>query len=89
MGYAISSKGQVTLPASAREQIGVGPGDEIDYFFEEGQLVVRPVRTEENPFEKWVGALNPKGAPKGTAVAWVRSLRDAEFDSDHNSEDKE
>ena len=77
----------MTLPASARERIGVGPGDEIDYFFEEGQLVVRPVRTEENPFEKWVGALNPEGAPKGTAVAWVRSLRDAESDS--NSEDKE
>ena len=78
MGYTISSKGQVTLPVDARHHIGVQPGDEIEYFFEDGQLIVRPSRKQENPFEKWLGVLNPKGTPAGTAVAWVRSLRDAE-----------
>lgn len=83
MGYAISSKGQVTIPIDVRNRLGVQPGDEIEYVNEAGKTVVRPVRKQENPFTKWIGIANPTGKPfpEGTAVAWVRSLRDEEDDS--------
>jgi antitoxin PrlF len=76
LGFAISSKGQVTLPVEVRRRLGVKPGDKIDYVVEEGRTFLRPVREVENPFLKWVGALGKQ--PNGTAVAWVREMRDEE-----------
>ena len=31
MGYALTSKCQVTVPRAIREYLGIGPGKEIDY----------------------------------------------------------
>ena len=40
----ITSKGQITIPKQVREQLGVEPGDALDFHFEDGRLEVRPVR---------------------------------------------
>ncbi|WP_274560175.1 AbrB/MazE/SpoVT family DNA-binding domain-containing protein [Streptomyces spiramyceticus] len=40
----VNSKGQVTIPAELREQIGIRPGDEVDVVAEGGAL--RIVRRE-------------------------------------------
>jgi len=74
----ISSKGQVTVPVDVRRRLGVKAGDKIAYVVKDGLTYIQPVRTEENPFEKWIGALS-KSAPEGTAVAWVREMRNDEF----------
>lgn len=51
----ISSKGQITLPIQVRDRLGVGTGDQVEFFFDGERTVVKPVRTEANPFSKWVG----------------------------------
>lgn len=73
----ISSKGQVTVPVSVRRRLGLKEGDRVEFAFVEGTAVLRPVRGKENPFDKYVGALG-KGAPAGSAVRWVRAMRDDE-----------
>lgn len=79
MGFAISSKGQVTIPADVRRRLGVKAGDKIDYVVKDGMTTIQPVREVENPFAKYIGALGP-AQPDGTAVAWLRKLRDPEDD---------
>lgn len=40
----ITSKGQLTLPKAIRDQLGVGPGDRVDFVVkDDGTVVVRPV----------------------------------------------
>jgi AbrB family looped-hinge helix DNA binding protein len=80
MGYSstISSKGQVTVPVEVRRRLGLKEGDRVEFSFEDGTAVLRPVRSEENPFLKWVGAL-AKETPAGTAMAWVREMRNDDF----------
>ena len=70
----ISSKGQVTVPVDVRRRLGLKEGDQVEFSYENGTVVLRPLRSEENPFAKWVGASGRK-MPEGTAVAWVREMR--------------
>lgn len=40
----ITSKGQVTIPKAIRDELGVKPGDSLEFRIEDGHLKVRPVR---------------------------------------------
>ncbi|MCL4370088.1 MAG: AbrB/MazE/SpoVT family DNA-binding domain-containing protein [Chloroflexi bacterium] len=40
----ITSKGQITIPKEVRDQLGVEPGDALEFHFESGHLEVRPIR---------------------------------------------
>jgi AbrB family looped-hinge helix DNA binding protein len=40
----ITSKGQITIPKQIREQLGIEPGDALDFHFEDGRLDVRAVK---------------------------------------------
>jgi antitoxin PrlF len=53
----LNSKGQVTLPREVRERLGLKQGDRVEFVFDEGRTIIRPVRAHENPFTKYVGAL--------------------------------
>jgi len=58
MGYALTSKSQVTLPKAIRELLGVSPGQEIDYeALPDGRVVIFPVRRAhtDNPFMQLLG----------------------------------
>ena len=59
MGYALTSKSQVTVPKAIREHLGVGPGGEVDYEpMPDGsvRLVAVPKDpAQDNPFAKWRG----------------------------------
>jgi AbrB family looped-hinge helix DNA binding protein len=48
----ISSKGQVTVPQEIRNRIGLSAGDRVEFVVENGQTLIRPLRSETNPFEK-------------------------------------
>jgi AbrB family looped-hinge helix DNA binding protein len=76
----VSSKGQVTVPIDIRKRLGVKGGDRLRFVVKEGDVVLRPARSDANPFEKFIGALSPGGQPDGTAVAWVRNMRDQNED---------
>ncbi len=52
----ISSKGQVTVPIEVRHRLGLKEGDRVEFVYEEGRTVLRPARTEKNPFTAYLGA---------------------------------
>lgn len=74
----ITSKGQVTIPAQVRRWLGLREGDQIEFVTEDGRMVVRPVKAENNPFLEFVGS-KPQGFQSVADVnAWVADLRDEE-----------
>jgi len=73
----ISSKGQVTVPQEIRKHIGLSAGDRVEFVVENGQTLIRPLRGEINPFEKYEGALKSFRSRK-EINAWVREMRDEE-----------
>lgn len=73
----ISSKGQITVPVDVRHRLGLREGDRVEFVFEEGKAILRPVRREKNPFEAFVGAL-PAFGSAAEINAWVRDLREAD-----------
>lgn len=71
----ISSKGQVTVPQEIRKRLGLAPGDRVDFVIEGDRTVIRPARSETNPFEKYVGILGPfPGGEKGIQ-SWIDDMR--------------
>lgn len=52
----ITSKGQVTIPKAVRDQMGLRPGDEIEFVRDDGSFKLQKV-IAESPFDEWVGYL--------------------------------
>ena len=73
----ISSKGQVTVPQEIRNRIGLSAGDRVEFVIENGQTLIRPLRGELNPFEKYKGVLKSFRTRK-EINAWVSDMRDHE-----------
>ena len=72
---SLSSKGQVTIPQEIRKRLGVSAGDRIDFVIQGDDTVIRPSRADENPFEKFRGALGPfPGGEKGIQ-SWIDEIR--------------
>jgi AbrB family looped-hinge helix DNA binding protein len=74
---SVSSKGQVTIPLSVRERLGLREGDRVEFVVEDGKTVLRPARETADPFAEYVGAL-PAFGSRDEVVQWVRELRDDE-----------
>ena len=41
MTHRVGPKGQVVIPKELRDQLGIEPGDEVDFWFENGHVAVR------------------------------------------------
>lgn len=54
MNAILSEKGQVTIPKSLRDSLGLLPGVVLDFTEEAGRLVATK-RATEDCFEKWLG----------------------------------
>ncbi len=52
----LTSKGQITIPKTVREKLGLKTGDEIDFVEDQNGFRVRK-RLFSSPFEKWRGFL--------------------------------
>lgn len=39
----VTTKGQVTIPLPVRRQLGIAPGDEVEFILEEGRAFLRPL----------------------------------------------
>jgi AbrB family looped-hinge helix DNA binding protein len=72
----ISSKGQVTVPQEIRNRLGLAAGDRVEFVVEGERTVIRPARSDPNPFEKYRGILGT--FPGGTEEIneWIADLRD-------------
>jgi antitoxin PrlF len=67
MGYALTSKSQVTIPKHIRDVLGVGPGDQVNFLASE--LGVVTVVPDERPKETFLERVN---RVRGTADAGLR-----------------
>jgi AbrB family looped-hinge helix DNA binding protein len=61
MGYALTTKRQVTIPIQICEQLGIGPGREIEYVtLDDGRVVIVPTSEKnlaiQSAIQKWRGA---------------------------------
>lgn len=50
----LTSRGQVTIPKSVRDALGLRPGDEIDFIKDTMGFRVQK-RVDESPFTRWRG----------------------------------
>jgi antitoxin PrlF len=71
----ITSKGQLTVPQEIRKRLGLKSGDRVEFVVEEGRTVIRPARSEVNPFEKYIGILGPFPGGDEGIKAWIDDMR--------------
>ena len=71
----VTSKGQITIPLEVRKRLGISQGDQLEFDTDKPETVIRPVRTTENPFRKWRGAVGGFPGGKDEINAWVREMR--------------
>jgi AbrB family looped-hinge helix DNA binding protein len=76
MGYALTTKRQVTIPIQICEQLGIGPGREIEYVtLDDGRVVIVPTPKEnvaiQSAIQKWRG----KSVLKKTTEEIMRETR--------------
>lgn len=51
----VTTKGQVTIPLPVRRQLGIEPGDEVEFVLEAGRAILRPV--DASPGQRLVARL--------------------------------
>ncbi|MHB1032964.1 MAG: AbrB/MazE/SpoVT family DNA-binding domain-containing protein [Pirellulaceae bacterium] len=70
----VTSKGQVTLPKSVRDALGIEPGTEVEFEVEDGRVVLRK-RVPMEAFAEWEGRLRGKlvGASVDETMEMLRS----------------
>jgi antitoxin PrlF len=71
----MTSKGQITIPAEVRKQLGLGQGDRVEFTLEDGAAILRPLPPEPDPFAAYAGALGTL-ADEAAVAAWLSDLRD-------------
>lgn len=59
MKAIVSEKGQVTIPKALRDQLGLRPGQELEFNIEEGKLMARKLRSSKS-LEEVAGILKDK-----------------------------
>lgn len=61
MVTTVTGDGQVTIPKSVRDRLGLAPGSAVDFQVEvDGRVVLRKVeQPEASVFERWRGAAGP------------------------------
>jgi AbrB family looped-hinge helix DNA binding protein len=62
MSYAITQKGQVTLPKRVRDSLDLSPGEEVNFRLNDrGEMVIEKARGRAKPsrYAKWRGFFGP------------------------------
>ncbi|MGA9393400.1 MAG: AbrB/MazE/SpoVT family DNA-binding domain-containing protein, partial [Candidatus Sulfotelmatobacter sp.] len=54
---------------------GLEPGDRVEFVVDEGRTVIRPVRSEANPFVKYIGIADPFPGGEEGIKAWIDDMR--------------
>ncbi|MFZ5595304.1 MAG: AbrB/MazE/SpoVT family DNA-binding domain-containing protein [Pseudomonadota bacterium] len=68
MKAVVAERGQVTIPKSLREKLGIRPGTVLDFEVENGRLVARKKATD--PVSALIGCL-----PQGNTDDLIAELR--------------
>lgn len=54
----LTQKGQITIPKSIRQKLGIGPGDEIEFHITQDHKVVLTKTVSTSAFTKYIGYLS-------------------------------
>jgi AbrB family looped-hinge helix DNA binding protein len=68
VGCRLTSKGQVTIPKSVRDGLGLRPGDEVEFVADGGDYRLRKV-LRANPFARYRGYLTGLAGQEPEALA--------------------
>jgi AbrB family looped-hinge helix DNA binding protein len=71
VGNRVTTKGQVTIPKQVRDDLGIRPGDEVDFVRTNGGYQVQKITTED-PFLKWYGYLKHLGKTTDELMREIR-----------------
>ena len=71
----ISSKGQITVPQEIRKRLGLRTCDRVEFVVEEGRTVIRPARSEDNPFKKLIRLAPPFPGGEEGIKTWIDDMR--------------
>jgi antitoxin PrlF len=82
---SLSSKGQVTIPLAVRRRLGLKEGDRVEFVMEGDDTILRPVRSGQNPFTEYIGAV-PVFADMAEVNSWVRGMRDEDDPQENAAE---
>jgi len=66
----VTAQGQISVPAEVRKKLGIGPGSVLEWYEQDGAVVVR--RAGRFTSSDVHQALFPKEIPKGTQVLDVK-----------------
>lgn len=58
MPTTISTKGQITIPKSIRNRLGLRPGTQVEFSAENGRLVGRKARADQDPVAAVTGIIS-------------------------------
>jgi antitoxin PrlF len=77
LGYfsTIGSKGRLTVPQEIRKRLGLEAGDRVEFVVEPDRTVIRPARSQGNPFEKFIGITGPFPGGEEGIKAWIDDMR--------------
>jgi bifunctional DNA-binding transcriptional regulator/antitoxin component of YhaV-PrlF toxin-antitoxin module len=76
MGYALTSKRQVTIPIQICKQLGIGPGREIEYaILGDGRVVIVPIPEKRISIKVAIKKWSGKSILKKTTDEIMRETR--------------
>ena len=53
----VSRDGQLVLPKTLREEVGLAQGGTVDVRIEDGRIVLAPIRGDKGDWRRWEGLL--------------------------------
>jgi len=62
----VTSKGQVTIPHEIRDRMGITPQSEVEFLVEEGQVILRKIRSSNPRGEQLVRRLRGQATVRMT-----------------------
>jgi antitoxin PrlF len=70
----LGRNGQVTIPKSVRDALGLLPGTQVEFVVQPGEIVIRKASIRL-AIEKWAGHLIPAGGPRPSSDDIMNELR--------------
>ena len=70
LSSAVTTKGQVTVPAELREKLGIKPGDRVGFVEENGRLIIQPHPQGWRPLSASLRPKNPSACQ-----LWIKPSR--------------
>ncbi len=73
----VTSKGQITIPQKIRDQIGILPGSEVEFYIEDDVVKLRLIQSSNPRGEQIVNRLRGKGTVNMTTDEILALTRDS------------